>query len=80
MLHDNTHESPRGSESERNKVREQKKDNTDLNSSRWDDVGVGRLVSQLFVEAEMQRLAPFCEADPTDSHASRRCKTETLGR
>ena len=53
MPHDITHESLRGSESERNKVREQKKGNTDLNSSRRDDVGVGRLVSQLFVEAEM---------------------------
>ena len=56
-----------GSETKKRKVRDAKVCNTNLNSPRRDDVGDGKLVSQLFVEAEMSVLAPFCEADPTGS-------------
>ena len=56
-----------GSETKKRKVRDANVFNTNLSSPRRDDVGDGRLVSQLFVEAEMLLLAPFCETDPTGS-------------
>ena len=58
-----------GSEAKKRKVRDAKVCNTNLNSPQRDDVGDGKLVSQLFVEAEMSVLAPFCEADPTGSRS-----------